>query len=135
MVGVDKHVVHAAQVDHEPIAQGATGPVVSTAPYRQRKTRVACCQNCQLHVLRCPAVGDSARHAADWLRPERRCGDISIVTRPRNAAGELSLEPAERPFDQTSHCPVSPSSRSDTLFACVPNGRIDSTTPRKPSAC
>src|SRR5262249_5231194 len=43
MVRVDKHVVHAAQVDHEPIAQGATSPVVSTAPYRQRKTRVACC--------------------------------------------------------------------------------------------
>src|SRR6516164_9023682 len=104
MVGLDKHVVHAAQVDHEPIAQGGTGPVVSTAAYRQRKTRVACCENCQLHVLRCPAVGDSARHAADWLRPERRCGDISIVKRPPNAAGKLSLEPAERPFDQTSHC-------------------------------
>src|SRR5262245_542165 len=99
MVGVDKHVVHAAQVDDEPIAQGATGPVVSTASYRQGETRVACCQNSQLDVLRGPAVDDSARHAADWLRPQRRCGDISIVTGPQDATGKLSLESLNRPFD------------------------------------
>ena len=102
-VGADDHFVHAAQVDDEPVAQGATGPVVATAAHRQREITVARGSNRRLHVLRCPAVDDGAGHAADWLCPERRCGDISIVTRLRNAARELSVEPAERPFNQTGH--------------------------------
>jgi hypothetical protein len=125
MVGLDKHVVHAAQVDHEPIAQGATGPVVSTAPYRQRKIRVACCENCQLHVLRRPAVDDSARHAADWLCPERRCGDYrlspGLETRPGSCPSSRQSVPSIKPVI------VLPLLRPvrDTLVKCVLNGRID----------
>ena len=86
-----------------PVAQGATGPVVATAAHRQRKITVACGSNRRLDVLRCPAVDDRARHAADRLCPDRRCGGIAIVTRPRNAAGQLPAEPAERSFDQICH--------------------------------
>ena len=39
MVGVDEHVLHAAEVDDDAIAQGATGPVVTSATHRQRKDR------------------------------------------------------------------------------------------------
>jgi hypothetical protein len=46
MVGLDKYVVHATQVDDEPIAQGATRPVMATTPDGQRKIRVACRDNC-----------------------------------------------------------------------------------------
>jgi hypothetical protein len=59
-----------------------------------------------------PVKRASASRISPLTTSDGCVSDISIVTRPRNAAGELSLEPAERPFDQTSHCPASPSSRS-----------------------
>jgi hypothetical protein len=109
-VGTNCHAVHGAQVDDDAVAQRPTRPVVAAAPHRQRETTVAGGSKRRLGVFGRPAVDDGARHASDRLWPDRRCGGVAVVTRPRDAAGELRAEPVQRSLDQISHsscCPWS----------------------------
>jgi len=41
VIGIDGHPIHAAEVDDDAGAQRATGPIVSAAPHRRRKTAIA----------------------------------------------------------------------------------------------
>lgn len=83
VIGADGHAVHAAQIDNESGAQGATGPVVASAAHRQWKIAIACGSKRRLNIFGGPAVGDSARHAADGLRPDRCCGGVAVIARQR----------------------------------------------------
>jgi hypothetical protein len=56
-------------LDDEPIAQGATGPVVASAAHRQREITRACGSNGRLDVFRRVAVDGRARP----VRPGRCC--------------------------------------------------------------
>jgi hypothetical protein len=107
-VGADGHIFHRAQVDDDSVAQRTTGPVVAAAPHRQRETTVARGPNRRLDVFRRPAVDDGARHAADRLWPDRRCGGVAVIARSRDTARQVRPEPSERSFDQISHFSVSP---------------------------
>jgi hypothetical protein len=80
-VGVDDHVVHAAQVDHDALAQRATCPVVAAAPHRQWKIGLTRGTKCRLDVFGRPAVDDSTRHAADRLWPDRCCYSVALIAR------------------------------------------------------
>jgi hypothetical protein len=83
VTGADGHAVHAAQVDNESGAQGATGPVVASAAHRQWKIAIAGGSNRRLDIFGGPAVGNSARHAADGLCPDRCRGGVAVIARQR----------------------------------------------------
>jgi hypothetical protein len=65
LVRCDRYASHAAQVDDDAVAQGATGPIVASAAHRQRKTSVAGGPDGRPHVFDHLAVDDRARHAPD----------------------------------------------------------------------
>jgi hypothetical protein len=64
---------------------------------------IACGSKHRLDIFRCLAVDDSARHTPDRLWPDRCCGDVTVITRSRDAARQLLAEPVERSFDQIGH--------------------------------
>ena len=80
-------------------------PAQSWPPPRTDSGRstVARGSNCRLDVFGRPAVDDSARHAADRLCPDRRCGSVAVVARPRETAGQLLTKSVECSFDQIGH--------------------------------
>jgi hypothetical protein len=61
------------------------------------------------------AVNDGLRHAADRLWPDRCCGSVAIIARPRDATRQLLAKPVELSFDQIVHfllLPLGPAHRT-----------------------
>jgi hypothetical protein len=103
-VGADVHIPHAAEIEHKPVAQGAAGPVVSTAAHRQRETGGTRGGDGELDVGDSAAMNNQARHGANRLGPDRRRSGVTVVAWPRRATGELSAKSSQYAFDQISHC-------------------------------
>jgi hypothetical protein len=103
MAGVDSHLSHAAQVDDNAIAQGATGPVVTSAAHRQRQAVAPRGTNGQPDIFWRPAVDDSTRHPANGLCLDSSCGGIAIITWHRDEPACLFGEPLRCSFDLISH--------------------------------
>ena len=82
-LGIEAPHPNAAQVDSDPLAPGASGPVMSSGKHRQRKMAFARGSNCQPDVSGCPTVDNGARHGADRLCPDRCCGSVAVIARHR----------------------------------------------------
>ena len=133
--GVDAHVVHCAEVDHEAaVAHGMPGVVVAPATDGDLQAVVARVSNGAGHIVRRRAAGDQSGPAIDGPVPDRPSRVIARVRRgqdtPREARSERLDVARRQPFHVAT--PVSrcwcgdhsgrraPPTIRPTLPACLP---------------
>jgi hypothetical protein len=92
MIGGDYDAAHAGEVDHNAVAERATGPIVATAAHGQRHVELARGEHRGLHILARLTVHDRAWAAADWLGPDRGSRRVAFVTWSRDAAGQSCVQ-------------------------------------------
>ena len=114
---VDRHLVHAAEVDHQPaVADREPGVVVAAAADGDlqpgpRANAIACGD-----VGRGHAAHDHCRAPVDCTVPDRPRGVVAVVGRPEHLAGHLGLQPSDFPIVDLGHR-RSPFRSIDTLLS------------------
>lgn len=100
MIGAEHDVSHAAQVNHDTVAECATRPVVAATTNRKRQAVLARGANGGLDVGGEYAVHDGPWRDVDLLRPEAGRGNVAFTSRQGDTRRTSITQTPERVFDR-----------------------------------